>query len=137
MVSSTSFGRFSGADSRSIFADSSFEKSSTSLTRCTNDCPLLRMIWSISRCSSDRSVSSSRLVVPMMPFIGVRISWLMLARKFDFASFASSAWAWAMRSWRIPSLTLSAVVCRLSAMRLKLRRAERNSDVPDSARRNP
>ena len=34
----------------------------------------------------------------MMPFIGVRISWLILARKSDFARLASSAaWRWRRR----------------------------------------
>ena len=37
------------------------------------------------------SVSSSSSVMPMTPFMGVRISWLMLARNSLFARFASSA----------------------------------------------
>ena len=36
-------------------------------------------------------VSSNSSVMPMTPFIGVRISWLMLARNCDFASTANSA----------------------------------------------
>ena len=31
--------------------------------------------------------------MPMMAFIGVRISWLMLARNIDFAAVASSAFS--------------------------------------------
>ncbi len=38
-----------------------------------------------SRCSGVRSVWSARSVIPMMPFMGVRISWLMLARNSLFA----------------------------------------------------
>ena len=38
-----------------------------------------------------RSVSSSSSVMPITPFIGVRISWLMLARKVDFICEAASA----------------------------------------------
>src|SRR2546425_5109711 len=38
-----------------------------------------------SRCSSFNSVSRSKLVMAMTPFIGVRISWLMMARNSDFA----------------------------------------------------
>ena len=43
--------------------------------------------------------------MPMTPFIGVRISWLMLARKFDLswdASFACSAISsnWLSNSFR-------------------------------------
>ena len=43
------------------------------------------------RCSSLSSVSRSSPFIPMMPFMGVRISWLMLARKEDFARVAASA----------------------------------------------
>ena len=52
---------------------------------------LLRMISVNSRCSAVRPVSSSRLVMPITAFMGVRISWLMLARKALLASVASSA----------------------------------------------
>ncbi|MEI9987610.1 MAG: hypothetical protein WDN69_33425 [Aliidongia sp.] len=34
--------------------------------------------------AASRSVSSSRPFMPMMPFIGVRISWLIFAREFGF-----------------------------------------------------
>ena len=38
-----------------------------------------------------RGVSRSRPVMPMTAFIGVRISWLMLARNSDLATLAASA----------------------------------------------
>ena len=41
--------------------------------------------------SASSPVSSSRSVMPMTPFIGVRISWLMLARNSDFSRADSSA----------------------------------------------
>ena len=44
-----------------------------------------------SRCSPSRSVSSSRPVMPITPFIGVRISWLMFATNSDFSRDASTA----------------------------------------------
>ena len=44
-----------------------------------------------SRCSGVSSVSSSSSVMPITPFIGVRISWLMFARNSLFARFADSA----------------------------------------------
>ena len=44
-----------------------------------------------SRCSGVSFVSSRRLVIPMMPFIGVRISWLMVARNWDFNRASSKA----------------------------------------------
>ncbi len=37
------------------------------------------------------SVSRARAVIPMTPFIGVRISWLMFARNSDFALLAACA----------------------------------------------
>jgi hypothetical protein len=42
-------------------------------------------------CSSLSAVSISNPIMPMTPFIGVRISWLMVARKSDFARVAISA----------------------------------------------
>ena len=58
--------------------------------------------WLIARvydcCSSLRLVSCNRLAIPRMPFIGVRISWLIAARKRDFARLAASAWSRASRS---------------------------------------
>ena len=44
-----------------------------------------------SRCSAVSSVSSASSVMPRMPFIGVRISWLMLARNSLLARLAASA----------------------------------------------
>ena len=44
--------------------------------RTSSDCPFFRAIW----------------VIPIIPFIGVRISWDICARKSDFA--------WANWSWR-------------------------------------
>ena len=43
-------------------------------------------------------VSSSSSVMPMMPFIGVRISWLMFARNTLFAWLAASARSFARAS---------------------------------------
>ena len=42
-------------------------------------------------CSASSVVSSSSSVMPITPFMGVRISWLMLARKSDLAWLAASA----------------------------------------------
>ena len=43
------------------------------------------------RCTSESSVTSRSSVIPRMPFIGVRISWLMFARNCDFVRLAVSA----------------------------------------------
>ena len=53
-----------------------------------------------SRCSRERRVSSTSSVMPRMPFIGVRISWLMLARKSLLARLAASAASLAYASRR-------------------------------------
>ena len=48
-------------------------------------------VCAYSRCSGASSVWSSSSVMPITPFIGVRISWLMLARNSDFDREASTA----------------------------------------------
>ena len=48
---------------------------------CRSASPLDEMTWAKPFCSGSRSVSSRRPVIPITPFIGVRISWLMVARK--------------------------------------------------------
>ena len=50
------------------------------------------------RCSSLSGVSSSSRVMPMTPFMGSRISWLMVARNMDLAALAASAAAQRRRS---------------------------------------
>ena len=47
-----------------------------------------------SRCFPAAGLVSRCSVMPMMPFIGVRISWLMLARNCDLAMLAASAASW-------------------------------------------
>ena len=51
-----------------------------SLITVSSASPLARMVWAKSRCSGVSEVSSRSSVMPMTPFMGVRISWLMLAR---------------------------------------------------------
>ena len=57
-----------------------------------------RMVSANRRCSSDKAVSHKSSAMPTTPFIGVRISWDILARKADFARFAASASARAASS---------------------------------------
>ena len=57
----------------------------------SSDSPLVRSVSTKSRCVGVSSVSSSRPVMPMTPFIGVRISWLMLARNSDLVRLPASA----------------------------------------------
>ena len=48
-------------------------------------------VTTYSRCSGARGVSSSSSAIPITAFIGVRISWLMLARKSLLARLAATA----------------------------------------------
>src|SRR5581483_3833324 len=68
-----------------------FEKSRMSLMIDSRCCPLARMVSAHSRWRSDISVSASRSVMPMIAFIGVRISWLMLATNSLLARLATRA----------------------------------------------
>ena len=49
------------------------------------------------RCSGCSGVASTSSVIPMMPFIGVRTSWLMLATNSLLARLAASAASLALR----------------------------------------
>ena len=50
-----------------------------------------RAVRRYSRCRGVSFVCSARSVMPMIAFIGVRISWLMLARNSPLATVAASA----------------------------------------------
>ena len=60
--------------------------------------PESRTVSAYSLCSSVRGVPSRSSVMPMTPFMGVRISWLMFARKALLALLADSASSLAARS---------------------------------------
>ena len=68
-----------------------FEKSRMSLMMSSSDSVLLRIVSTYSRCSCVSRVSVSRPVMPVMAFIGVRISWLMFARNCALVFADSSA----------------------------------------------
>ena len=75
-----------------------------------------RVTWIASaRWSSSSVVSSSSFVRPSTPFIGVRISWLMLARNADFVFDASTAASRAAAS--SADARLRSVTSRLEASR--------------------
>ena len=69
-----------------------FDISNTSLIRLSNnlDAPLIFSIQSSSR-SRSSTCALAMAVIPMIAFMGVRISWLMRARKSDLAWLAFSA----------------------------------------------
>ena len=92
-------GRMSIGSSSSLPA-SIFEKSRMSLmsaAACSAETvtipQVLALLGGRARCSSSSSV------MPSTPFIGVRISWLMLARNSLFARLAASAASFATASW--------------------------------------
>jgi hypothetical protein len=74
----------------------------------------LRRVSTKSRWSAASGVSSSRPVMPMIAFIGVRISWLMLARKALLARLAASAasFAAASASWLRRRSVMSVTLAR-------------------------
>ena len=57
----------------------------------SSDSPLLWIVWAKRDCSGERFVSSSSSVMPITPFMGVRISWLMVARNSPLALAAVQA----------------------------------------------
>ena len=63
-----------------------------------------RIVASVSCCPASSCVRSSSSSMPRTPFIGVRISWLMVARKADLAEVACSACSLAISIWRSASL---------------------------------
>ena len=76
---------------RRISAASSLEKSRMSLRICKSPRAEASAISARSRCFSGSGSSSISPSSPSTPLIGVRISWLIAARKRDFASVAASA----------------------------------------------
>ena len=70
---------------------------------CKSECAELLAVSTNSRCSVVSFVPSARSIMPMIPFIGVRISCDILARKLDLATFAASASRRAISSTRINS----------------------------------
>ena len=62
-----------------------------SLMMVRRACPLRPMVSASSRCRVSRRDCWSSSVMPRIPFIGVRISWLIVARNSLFARFAASA----------------------------------------------
>ena len=91
VVALSSDRRSNSVLSSSILPDSSLEKSRMSLMMVSRASADDFTMPRYSRCSAVKSVSSANSVMPMMPFIGVRISWLMVARKSLLARFACSA----------------------------------------------
>ena len=84
-----------GTGSIFIRPASIFEKSRMSSMMTSSDSADARIVCSWSRCGDGSGASSASSAMPRMPFIGVRISWLMFARKSLLARLASSAHSFA------------------------------------------
>ncbi len=94
----------SGSGDSSSRPASILEKSITSLSSWASIWPQAWASPSSDWPSPDSGSFSSRCNTPITPFRGVRISWLILARKRDLASAAASAAIWASvsaSSWRL------------------------------------
>ena len=62
-----------------------------SLIRASSTADEVLMVCTKSACSRVSTVCASNCTMPITPFIGVRISWLMVARNAAFASAALTA----------------------------------------------
>jgi hypothetical protein len=111
--------RSKGCLSSSRRPASILEKSRMSLMMPSSDSPLERMMVANSRWRGERSVSSSRPLMPITAFIGVRISWLIVARNDPLAALASSAMrvcsssCWNRRALATAMAAWSAKACRM------------------------
>ena len=112
--SSTARRTSKGRDSSSSFPDSIFEKSRMSLMRARSVSPLPRIVSTSSACSPPSTVSARSRAIPITPFRGVRISWLMLARNALLARVASSARVLASASWSTRFVRCAAFAWRAS-----------------------
>ena len=71
----------------SIRPASIFEKSRTSSMMRSRACALSRITATLRACAVSSGERSNTSIIPSTPFIGVRISWLIAARKVDFADW--------------------------------------------------
>ena len=117
-----------GAVSTSMRPASSFDKLRMSSMMATRASPDWRAIPRYSRWTSWSGVSSSSVIIPSTPFIGVRISWLMVARKPPLAAVATSAFRRASSS--ICWFQASRSVSRRSRIDQKLQTATCSSAMP-------
>ncbi|MNF76215.1 hypothetical protein D3C84_583220 [compost metagenome] len=90
-VSSTRVPRSKGICSSSSWPASNLDRSRMSLSSSTSTLPESWAICSWRRCSLLSGPSRARSSIPSRPLSGVRISWLMLARKAARALAISSA----------------------------------------------
>ena len=81
----------SGERSRLSLPASILEWSSTSLRMVISDAPEEAAVFTSRRCCGSSRELRSSSSAPSTPFMGVRISWLIVARNCDLAMLAASA----------------------------------------------
>ncbi len=96
-ISSIAVRRSKSNTSSSILPASILEKSKISLIMVSRLSPERRIVSTYSCWVGSKGVSSSNPVMPMTPFMGVRISWLMAAKNELLAREAASAASLASR----------------------------------------
>ncbi len=106
-TSSIQVRRSKSAFSSSMFPDSILEKSRISLITDIRLSPQLLIAFAYSPCSSVSSVLDNNEDIPITPFKGVRISWLIVARNTLLALFACSASSLAFSSFCLANFSCS------------------------------
>ncbi len=119
-VSSTSSFRLKSTASSSMWPDSILEKSRMALMMPSNCRPELCTDTAKRRCSSVSLPYSSSSVMPSTPFMGVRISWLIVARNSLLARLDASLASRASLSSAVRTAT-SCSRCSRCATRRKSR----------------
>ena len=107
-----------GALTMPVWPPSKYERSRMSVSSRVNRLQDCSAMAAHSSCSSSRPEDCMRESMPMMPFMGVRSSWLILARNSDLAWSAASAASRASSSSLVRSRTSSS---RWSRWRLSSR----------------
>ena len=113
-ASATSTLSENGSSSRSIWPASAFDRSRRSFRSAISASAERRIVRTHSCCASSRSVSPSSSAIPTTPVSGVRISWLMHARKSARALSAPTA---AARTSSTDSLAAARAALRPSSVR--------------------
>ena len=115
---STEVPRSKGMDSTTSFPASILEKSKISFTTPSRLCPEARHFSIKLRSCGGKLPSRARRVRPNTPFMGVRISWDMLARNSDLAKLARCASSRA--SSACCAASFSSVMSRMEAINLRV-----------------
>ena len=127
-TSSTTSTRLKSTASSCRWPDSILEKSRMSLMTPSRCCPDDCTASAHSRCCGCSGLSISNSFMPSTPFIGVRISWLMVARNSLLAALAASA-----NSLACSNSTVRSATCCSSSSRWAARLASRSSICPSIA----